>query len=253
MRCMESSKITETRYLQITGKIFSKKDLKNIAEILEKELTDVSKEQNASLEISVICDDSTSYSTGNSTIFDQKFVDQKRIKKVLMQYWNLVQGDRVKLEVTHANAGSLMVEGKDSNWVNGILGRISDVLSACQPQLKIINKRSFVIFLFLIEAIAITFLLLEISLFLVPYIASLFMSSEAIERLMGMPASAVFVSLTPASFMIASALTNSIINLWPIVEIQTGPLHKNMEVKRRYFLWGLFTLIILPFLINQFS
>jgi hypothetical protein len=148
----------------------------------------------------------------------------------------------------------VLIEGRDSIWVNGVMSKFNDLILAFAPQNTFV-KRHWAM-LCIIGA-------LGIGCIMVPII-------DAITRLtyqpdpnykpspMGMWLAAHSIAVpivkhamgSVIGFFVSAPLVVALRKLWPLIELATGPEHAQIERKRRIWLLNFTLLTIIPLIVN---
>lgn len=121
--------IEERRYISIKDKIITKANVQQLAKIVYAIYKRGKKADDyfRYIRFSVNCDDSSSFSSTDPSIFDDDSpINTKRVKYIIMKYTSSKSGESVEIDLTQTNYDSsssnfIRVEGDNSNWVNGTL------------------------------------------------------------------------------------------------------------------------------------
>lgn len=266
--------LKEKKELIIRNKIFTKNDLLSLIRLfikLSNDILDKSKEikrnnlihagcteQNireryidasqSSLEIAY--SDNSIY---NSTIEEFKETDVisegKKIVEVDLYFKENVFNTRFVLKIRHSHPFStssyLTVEGEDGTWVTGTIEMMEEFLSTCRNQSLIIKKLKILI-ISSTDLILIVFLINLIKLFIrtkviFPKIVGNIFTSELFYFIVLL----ALISVTPAIF-----IYQRLIKLYPAVEIQTLKEFGQSEKEKRFKLWVIISLIIIPTILS---
>ncbi len=266
------SKIRESRLLTIQEKIFTLKNIRELGKvILEEYQANASKSKLVTISYSVTCADDSSFQSEDISMFDEdSIINSKRVLSINMTYENYLgpgMHDSIKVYISHGNReafNTITVNGSNSLWVNGIIGKLKGVIDAVPPQNLIIKKhrRSIKsIFAFGLGLICMNVLLLIVSLVDVPKMES----KEAWEVLLdkivvrfpfmryALKYATAWLTGYVFGFFLIYKLDDSIAGLWPSVEIQIGPEHTFSEKRQRSLLLKIFVFGVLPILITIIS
>lgn len=244
--------MVETRSYKIGNKIFRLPDVKSIADVLENEFKSAARRKHdSSLNFEVTCFDNSKYETEDTTLFETKsIINSKRVKKLDFTFTDYKDDKRITLTLEHSDydfQNQLEISGSDSDWVNGRLTILKDLIEGVKPQFTVFKK--FSTLFTIISSVSIGTIFLSILMLVVRGIASKSYISPF--KLITEEPQALLFLLT-IGFFPATFLTDWLKKLWPNVEIQIGPSHTFIEANRRVLLFGIITLIVLPILINIF-
>lgn len=252
--------IKESRRLSFGDKILKLADVVKIAEILNSEYRLIRSDKNRpTINFTVVCGDDTVYESQDVDIFEpQSVINSKKVSSVKLWFSDYGSRRTIRVEFEGCYSGSFYrnfasVEGYDSNWVNGILGRLSQAIKSIEPQ-----NRHKSLYVTLIH-VAAAFLIGRATIFfflLLPFKksqeADINPTWLAISDFLRNNELAHNATLYLASFILGflPALTprSYFAKLWPHFEIQIGPAHEFVESKRRQMYRNLVIFIIAPLL-----
>jgi hypothetical protein len=217
-------RIREKRKFHFSNKRITPTIIRDLASVFEKELK-VSTEGISFY--SVDAKDNSSYESRSIIIFiEEGILAKKSLHKVIMRFNT---GDFSKsMEVQILNTADeksqenyIVVSGDDPIWVNGVISGLSEIISNAENQPQ--NES-------LINGIAlVTGILLIVEYFRIFYNPILHLESEWIKL-------ALILGVPMVIFIYSSKLGIYINELWPSVELQTGPEYKLLPAKKRKIL-----------------
>jgi hypothetical protein len=235
--------ITQTRIYRISSRIITTDDLNKLASEI---FTNKTQNPTGTFEIELQADDESTYSGRDLTLFASQNLSTKYFTKVMIKYRCYkvhILNQSVSLNLNHGDSKSdnrILVEGIDSNWVNGHIRRLSEIVESFSPQNEFVSKYSLPI------AILITFVCA------LPIAQTFnFLLKKSLGDILYEP------SLVPPLFtgifvgsIIASAVVFRLKGLWPSIEFQIGPAHRFQQKRRRQAVIWFLTTIILPIAIS---
>lgn len=252
------TRIKETRNFLFGNKILKLDDVHQIAQILNAEYMNAqSKKERCSVNFEVSCEGGIAYESSDIIIFDShSIINSKKPLKILLWFSNYDSDSRIRVNFKQEynskySENSVLVEGYDSNWVNGVLGRIQDRIESIRPQAK--YKGLYVNLIYLASALLIgrvfTFIIqllplgspdeskMSATLLTIRH----FIRANAFIYNFTLYILGFFFGVFPAVF-----IRNYFEKLWPYLEIQIGPDHALGAKIRRARLKNLVLLIIIP-------
>lgn len=252
------SDIFESRNVKINGIIVTLENVRRLAIILKKRY-EITKEIDVycKLSFSVICFDDSSFQSSDDSIFaNDSVLMSKRVSEVRLKYSSYYENESVEVRLTHGDSkyyNQIEASGTNSEWVNGIVRKLEEEISAFQPQQKIFTKHWKIIHFIFALSLGMTYWYL---LSLIPPTAT---ESSVPSWVAKVNNSAVLtyglkygfaylVGMFPAYFMI-----DKLKKLWPTVELQIGPEHTFVEKKRRGWLGFAITFGVVPVVVSVIS
>lgn len=230
--------IREKRKLFFTGKRITPQIVRDISELIELEVNKLKPKKNEYyLMYSIDAKDNTSFESQSPAIFSEGGLIEKRvIESISMEFHTNDHSKIIEVHFNHSleNSNSenyIAVSGDNSNWVNGILQRLAETVDASEMQPKWIKYLGFTILIFC-------------GLFLTMYFRIL-NSSTNIKELSG-SIWILLVMLIPISILVSFRyFYNYISNLYPSIELQTGPKHaQRPQINRRKTQFIIVTILI---------
>lgn len=231
--------IREKRKLIFQYKRINPADIRSLASIFEREaaLEAEKNNSNASLIFSVDADDDSSYESQAAIIFNEnEIINKKVIYKIGMRLNTIDYSKNIDLQLFHTSDDKnkenyILVSGDDSNWVNGIMAKFSDILKNIEDQPRINKKLGLLI---VVLWLGINFYYFKIFW---KYIVLVKNDLGTVLLYIGVPL---------LSMIIISVISSRIETLFPVIELQTGPDHMQIHKTRRKKLSLLFTALGLP-------
>jgi hypothetical protein len=172
----------------------------------------------------------------------------------------ITSAESIDINLTHnpistfSTVNSIRVQGFDSNWVTGTLKQLEEITDAFKPQNTFVWKNRLVIGILL--SLSIGYVLLNF--FLLPFMSLLYETSNKLpQRLVENPFLLILVagilqilfSLALGS-SVALQIQKKLLSLYPSIELQIAPDHKQIEKQRRLWVYTVITLIVLPIVIQ---
>jgi len=243
----------ETIRKKIDNRVFSKKDIIRIAELLESQNKDEELPFSGS-KYKINCFDTTTYESGSITILtNENIVDIKRARSIEMSYESDSLNRSIKIELFHNGPTyeNLIIKGDDRNWVKGTLANVEEMLNSTPPQDNFVIRHPK--FLSNVVALGVGIIISYAIYFLLEFFET---PQEAEE-------SSWFTTYSISNFLIrwsifwivgwmtyAEKITKKVLELWPSTEFDFGPEHLKIEKNRRKVLIGFITLIVVPILMS---
>ena len=233
------NKIREKRRLAFSYKRITPLTIRSFSEIIENEIKELQNEGRDSYYVmySIDATDNTSFESQSNEIFaENQIIENRTVRKITMNFYTLDNSKNIEIKIVHSLTNEnlenfILVSGDYPNWVNGILTRLSEVISLSEDQPKF-NNRGYLIF--------IVWVLFNIVYF--RFTSSFINKSTAnswlpVLSILGAPI---------LSAILLTKLSNYIKAVWPTVELQTGPnyLQKPRENRKKAEL--LFITIVIP-------
>ena len=173
----------------------------------------------------------------------------KKIVEVDLYFMENVFNSRLIIKIRHSHPFStssyVTVEGEDRTWVSGTIGIIEEFLSTCRNQSLIIKKLKILI-IASTDLILMVFLINLIKLFIrtkviFPKIVGNIFTNELFYFVVLL----ALISVTPSIF-----IYQRLKKLYPAVEIQTRKEFDQSEKEKRFKLWVIISLIIIPTILS---
>jgi len=246
------STIRESRQISIERKIIRIGDLHRLAAVVKAEYGSLNQEQYSTVSFLVRCADNSSFESEEIEIFEAgSFLAKKRVISASMSFHRYSDNSYIDIELNHGNyrRNAITVRGSDSTWVNGITGRLSDIVESFDPQSGFATDypRLLNVILALGYGSAFIWILKAIPLSPpreIPEWARIIREAPLLRALFRY-LSGILVGIFP------SLLTMwKLSELWPTIEIQIGPEHLLLEKSRRRWLAVVFTACVLPLLLS---
>ncbi len=237
---MTASQPIHTRKSPIAYRRFSATDLRRIVELLADEYeVGQSTGSRVRLSINITYTDESSYELTDARILPTDDPFSKPISEIQV---NCVLPDerRISLTLLHTEyeggtKNTLVVTGPDLTWVNGVTGRIMDLVAACEKQPRR-HRPVFLVSLGLSIIYSLTLVWLIYKYGSPP-------SSVWYQLLLGIIFGLVFLTF------LGILLDSLARRMWPTVELQTGPPHTHAPARLRSRMWIGLSVFLFPLLL----
>lgn len=253
--------IKESKSRKFGNKILKLEDVYEIAQILNAEyLKAKSETEYCRITFTVECEDGTSYESSDIDIFSSKsIVNSKKPTNIQLRYTSYDRHDqtiRIRFRKEYDSTwseNSVAVEGFDSNWVNGVMGRIFDRIATIKPQNP--KRKLYLNLIHFATSVSIGRILLLIILPLLdkPDESRMGAATLLIRQLTHTNEFTHNLVLYLGSFIIGIlpgfVIRSYFEKLWPYLEFQIGPVHELDESRRRGIFIKLITLILIPLIL----
>ena len=256
----------ETRRYKVTNRVFGKRDLRNIANafIFERDkLNDGTEPDEPLVKVcfAVECKDDTSYSSDGLDLFQEAGpLDTKTARSIRFTLDDYFDQKRAVLSLSENKYMNtlLTVCAHDTDWVSGTFTRIQEQIEAASPQHKCPRIVTLCCIPFLCLGIAwIVFFLFGL---IIPFIVSLSSESrsdcgfqvlfaESFKKWWNQKPLLAFWAV--GSIPAACFFRNWVMGLWPRVELDVGPQHKNIRKQRRGRIIAFAGVILVPLLLTM--
>lgn len=235
---MQTTRSRKLSYLFITPE-----NILEIAEFLFQEHAQSSDEYKT-YEVKLYCINDITYEFTETDYKREYLLEKLKTRKATSV--SITSRDRqkyIEVEIQHSTSNdnyrkSLTIRGVDEKWVNGTFEQLNEIIGNFKEQKKLVSENlleQFIIWYFLLPiftAINIAFLLFKF----IP-------ASQTVSGV------GIVFSIILANFLTWPIL-DAVRNLYPYIELATGPEHLQTENKRRKKLIFIVTVIILPFALN---
>ena len=251
------TEITESRNIRIKDRIVTLPDVRRLANVVVTSCEQAKAGgKKANIRLSVTCIDDSQFDSKSVNLFsDESVIISKKVSKIELRHSSDAANQEIKISLHHGGSdygNCVTVSGQDSNWVNGTLKKVEEIISGFKPQNQILTKYKHVMgFVFALSIGSVYFYLFE----LIPAVPiegkppewaiKLDTALKGFEVLF-LVLKYVFAYLcgiVPALFLIGK-----LEKLWPSIEIQIGPEHTFVEKQRRTWITGAFLLGVVPLL-----
>lgn len=255
------TRVKESRKFSFGNKILKLEDVYEIARILNTEYSKAKSEESSStINFTVVCENGTSYESADIDIFSPKsIVNSKKPSSIQLYFLKYDSDARIRISFrkeydSEYSENSIFVEGYDSNWVNGVLGRILERIESIEPQNP--NKKLYLNLIHFASAILVGRILMAILLILPfdkPDESKMTATTLLIRHFI--QANAFTFNLTIYLFGFCLGILPAFLirgyfgKLWPYLEFQIGPAHELDESRKRAKFRNLITLIIIPLIL----
>jgi len=255
------TRIKESKSFSFGNKILKLKDVFEIAQILSTDhLKAESDKSHCRINFTVMCENGTSYESSDINIFSpESIINSKKPSTIQLWLSDYDSDKRIRISFRREydnkySENSVFVEGYDSNWVNGVLGRILERIESIEPQNP--NKKLYLNLICFASAVLIgrifTFIVLllpfdkvdESKVSATNLLIRHFIHTNAFTYNLTLYLLGFFAGIFPAFYV-----RNYFGKLWPYLEFQIGPIHELDESKKRAGLTNLITLVIIPLIL----
>jgi hypothetical protein len=268
------SMVREKKELIIKNKIFTKNEVLSLIRLFIKtsnDILDKSKEikrndlihkgcneQNIKEQYIDASQSSLEFTLSDNSIYNgtiEEFIETdaipagKKIVEIDLYFKENVFNSRFIIKIRHSHPFStssyVIVEGEDRTWVSGTIGIIEEFLSTCRNQSLIIKKLQ-VLIIASTDLILMLFLINLIKIFIrtkviFPKIVGNIFTNELFYFIVLL----ALISVTPSIF-----IYKCLKKLYPAVEIQTRKEFNQSEKEKRFKLWIIISLIIIPTILS---
>lgn len=231
----------EMRKLNFRNKVITPSVISRIASIINNEADAIGNSEAFFLSYTVVAADNSSYESQDKEIFNApEIIDTKILKRIQMRLHTVSGSKSVELQLLHSeqsNASNnfLLVSGNDSVWVNGIMSRLSEVIDSSDQQPRILRHLALLQWI-----VIITFNYIYFKLF-----------HKDIEKMEnGLVGIGLLFGIPLLSLYLVDRVKIHIEQIWPDVELQTGPHHLQQPQRKRIRLAWITTAVIVPILIG---
>jgi len=217
----------------------------NIRELAQKIYEEYEKDADSDKSINFILRgvDGTQYESDNKEIFSHNgILDTRRIIEIEMRYSNYTNDKRIYIQLSHTVedyewANYISVSGPDELWVNGVIKSFEDIISNWEKQVNWPHKYSRLLIMVFAVGIGLSFALLALNLLY-------FISTDVIIQ-PSYYVAAIGLGMFPAFYII-----DKLKELYPVVELRTGPEYTQVEVRKRKKLYTIILLVVIPLVIS---
>ena len=208
-----------------------------------------SRPYSSSFSISVQCVDRSSYESGDLALLrEDSPIRGKRITKMDISAYG-PDGDeqrwRIRIEIGHGDyrGAGVLIEGRESIWVNGVMSKFNDLILAFAPQSTFVKRHWNLLCIF--GALGIGCITYNIFGAVMRFVVQPSLEPESWRFRLFMQG---IMSICGLSF--SMPLVAKLSTLWPTIELATGPEHAQIERKRRVWLLNFTLLAIIPLIVN---
>ena len=136
--------IREKRRLPFSYKRITPEIIRSFSNLIEEEVSILKDQNDESYYVmySVYANDSTSFESQSNHIFsDNPVVGNRTIRKVNMRFYTLDNSKNIEIQIFHTiqdenSENFILVSGDNTNWVNGILTRLTEIINLAENQPK---------------------------------------------------------------------------------------------------------------------
>jgi hypothetical protein len=266
----------EKREVSIDNKIFTKNDIISLVQLfvkLSNDILDKSKEikhkeliqegwpeatisekyiNTSHSGIEFTSSDKSKYSFSFNEISEAKdILDTKQIIEIELYFNENVLDSKIVLKLRHSDTFSgsnyALVEGEDSDWVNGTIRLLNNFLVTCRNQSTFVEKYKILIF-----GVTILLFILFLHNLIVFFIRTKVIFPKIVGNMFSESIIYVIMVLALISATPAVLIYKWLIKLFPGIEIQTGLNYHHAKKERGNKLLLLAILIIVPTILSLF-
>jgi hypothetical protein len=253
----------ETREQILSWLIFTKEDVRRIAEVLhECYRSSKGKKHHSALSYEIVSEGGSSWDSDSPSIFDDGGpLDLKKTLGISMHFHDYQGGLNIDVSITEAShySNRISVRGRDPKWVRATFTSAREILDSVRPQNTFVIRHKKPL-LHLIALGVGSGIILVLS-----FVLDRIQFDRTIELEPGFWASLVvaLISTSWTRYLVliwatwaqgmltfAYPLHGWLLQLWPEIEFDFGPEHKNRIKTRRQRLNLVATLVVVPILVN---
>lgn len=248
--------INESRKLKITERIFTRQNIESLAKVIANQATLAQHSKDARILFSAYSRDNSTFSSKDLSLFDdESLIFVKDIERIRLKFNSYSAESSIDIELTHGNSSygnQVVVEGTDSHWVNGTLKQIEELIQSFSPQESFFIKYETAVQIILALGIGILYQRLLNFIPVSPPSGPRPDWAIRVNTLItAIPYGYKIVSYLPAlvgGWFPAKFAYSKLRNLWPLIELQIGPEHYQIEKSRRKAFAAFIALGIAPIL-----
>lgn len=256
-----------SRELTITKRIFTINNIKQIAEIFERQKKlDNSSDRNE-VRFAIYFDDKTSFESDSQKIFDDtSIINAKRPIKVEFNFSNYSLERRMYFTIEHGNSeynNKLIITGDGKDWVNDNFITIKELIEVATPQKCLIRKHIIILISLIalgmgsIVAIIINLIIDCLSIAPINVANSSYRIFQFLHEISSSHKNLFYVLGWVNRWLIgimlgAVPVSKWLLDAWPIVELDFGAEHLKKEKARRKRIWAIISLVIIPIILTIF-
>ena len=119
-----------------------------MADIIKTESDNLDQSTSYYLMFSVDADDNSAFESESTEIFSEtQIIEKKAVRKVRMLFYTNDNSKRIEFQAIHTEIDEkidnfIAVSGDEATWVNGIYGRMIEIINSAEDQPKFINDFS---------------------------------------------------------------------------------------------------------------
>jgi len=186
---------------------------------------------------------------------DDSPVNYKKAEQISMFYQDMTSERIIQIRLSHSqyeygNDNSILIEGNDSNWVNGTLKQLEEMVDSFVPQNMFFRKYGSltgVIIVILLSLFTRT-LIDRVLIIANPNFPLFGVDNISIESFALQVMLYLFVSLI--WFYPFLNIWKKIMAFYPVVELQIAPNHKLTEKKRRELFGNFLVVVFIPIILQ---
>jgi hypothetical protein len=254
----------EIRTQQINWRVFTKTDIRRIAQVLFNAYQNAEKNKHhSSIALRLYCHGGISYESDSLCILDDGGpLDIKKTQTIQITFNDYDSERNIGISIREGNyhEGELTVRGTDKNWVQGNFTTLQEIIDSVKPQDNLILKhKNFTFHIIAFGVGSLVFLVLQFLIFqFIPAPRTIQISSDFIKSIILFVREnylfrylfLIFLLWLEGIFTFASPLHKWLVELWPKIEFDFGPEHLNKPKIRRQRMWVVASLVIIPIIVN---
>jgi hypothetical protein len=252
----------EKRRLIISWRVFTKIDIRRLAQFLFNEYQVANKKKHhSSIIFRLNCQEGISYESDSVRILDDGGpIDLKKTESIQMTFYDYEFERNIDISLKEGDyAGELSIRGTDKNWVQGNFTTLVEIINSIKPQDNVILKYKKYFFHIIAFGVG-SLILLLLNLLILRHIPSepIQISSKTLFAFIEFIQRNTWLAYLIVAFLIwgegiitfAYPIYKWLLDLWPNIEFDFGPEHLNNQKKRRKRIWFVTTLVIIPIVLN---
>ena len=172
-----------------------------------------------------------------------------------MEFLDFSSKSSITVQFTHGYSSwysdnKISVKGKNSNWVNGVIKCMENVINDWEPQPLWPKRIKWLMYIGFTIVIAYLFNSILSIIDLIPLrVNPIILPPDLKNPIFILLIIVKWACLLIGSFFLGTVLADKIIGLWPNVEIRTGRDFAQINKKRRNMVWKLVSVLIIPLII----
>jgi hypothetical protein len=232
--------IREKRKLVLNRKRITPKIIRELSFVINDLVKQSKGSEDFLIVYSIDATDDSSYESDSIIIFEENgILDTKIIKKINMSFVSFKNSKKIEIQLLHSEKNEdsenyIWISGSDSTWVNGLLKKFEDILGLSEPQTNL-TSRYLTLWFILLSALN---------------VSAIRIVNHHENEISGLLALIVILGFPIASLYSLVVLQEYLYGTYPDIELQTGPSHFRVSLKRRKRINLILTLIILPVIIT---
>lgn len=252
---------------KISNKIVTEQDIKEILDYLFTVYSEIDT-RSKTFSISLYSNDSEVYEIQDTLIEDEiNILRLKRISKISVYLSDYSHGKKISLELSQDSdyyTNTLTIESNDENWVNNQSIKLKEFIDSWKPQNTLFSKYKNFLLHFFATNIGLLFIKVLNNLF--AYIGYKSKSTSNDEGFLVFIIQKMVLAFPLSKYLIIglfswlvgiiicalfwTSIEEKLLKLWPTIEFDFGPEHLKHSKRNRKLIWYIFTLVILPIILQ---